>query len=296
MARRSWHPAFVQAIQHELEDYQECLTFESEHQLTTEPLRIDVLIIKKNKKIEIKKNIGQIFRQFNIVEYKSPKDSATVETYHKTQCYARLYAALHRSDINDVSVTVAAARHPRILLKFLNRQYTVTHAPPGIYYVEGDTCPTQIIVSEELPESDNLWLKSLRSGLTAEHLERLALLEAGNLPMDAYFHVVGEANLESMEDLVMRKKKGVILSEKLDAYFRERFAPDVALGEARGITIGEARGKAETVLTVLQAKFKKVPKGVESTIRRMTDPIALDSWAVQAATCQSMDEFAEALK
>ena len=56
--------------------------------------------------------------------------------------------------------------------------------------------------------------------------------------------------------------------------------------------IGEARGKAETVLTVLQARFKRVPKKVESAIRQLTDPIALDSWAVLAATCQSIDEFA----
>jgi len=57
----SWHPAFVQAIQLELEDYLDVLTFEMEHQLTTEPLKIDVLIIKKTKDVVIKKNIGQIF-------------------------------------------------------------------------------------------------------------------------------------------------------------------------------------------------------------------------------------------
>ena len=114
--------------------------------------------------------------------------------------------------------------------------------------------------------------------------------------MDAYFQVVVEANIKAMEDLHMRKKKGVILSEKLDAYFREKFAPDVALGEARGIIIGEAKGKAEAVLTVLRAKFKKVPRGVASTVRRMTDPVALDSWTAQAAMCQSLEEFAEALK
>ena len=296
MARRTWHPAFVQAIQGELEDYREILTFESEHQLTTEPLRIDVLIIKKEKNVVIQKNIARIFKQFNIVEYKSPDDSVTVEAYHKTQCYARLYAALNKVDINDVSVTIAATRRPKKLLAFLNKQYTVTPEPPGIYFVAGDTCPTQIIVSEQLPENDNLWLNGLRGGLTAEQLERLALSEKQNVPMDAYFQVVVEANIKAMEDLHMRKKKGVILSEKLDAYFREKFAPDVALSEARGIIIGEAKGKAEAVLTVLRAKFKKVPRSVESTIRQMTDPLALDSWTAQAATCQSLEEFAEALK
>jgi len=60
--------------------------------------------------------------------------------------------------------------------------------------------------------------------------------------------------------------------------------------------VAEARGKAGTLLEILRARFNKVPKETEKAIRQMTDPIALDSWAVQAATCQSMNEFAEALK
>jgi hypothetical protein len=69
-----------------------------------------------------------------------------------------------------------------------------------------------------------------------------------------------------------------------------------AEGEAIGETRGTARGKAEAVLTVLRARFKKVPKGIENVIRQMADPIALDSWAAHAATCQSLDEFAKAVK
>ena len=63
---------------------------------------------------------------------------------------------------------------------------------------------------------------------------------------------------------------------------------------------GVADGKSELgrnmVLTVLRAKFKRVPREVEKTIRAISDPIALESWAAQAATCQSMEEFAEALR
>ena len=57
MARISWHPAFVQAIKHEFVEYREVLDFVAEHQLTTEPFKIDVLIIKKKKNIEIKKTL-----------------------------------------------------------------------------------------------------------------------------------------------------------------------------------------------------------------------------------------------
>jgi hypothetical protein len=63
-----------------------------------------------------------------------------------------------------------------------------------------------------------------------------------------------------------------------------------------GIAIGAVMGKAETVLAILRARFNRVPKEVEGAIRQMNDLIALESWAVQAATCQSMDEFAKALR
>jgi len=63
---------------------------------------------------------------------------------------------------------------------------------------------------------------------------------------------------------------------------------------------GKAEGKAEKgremLLKILQAKFKRVPRDVEHTISKMTDPVALDSWAVHAATCESMNEFAESIR
>jgi hypothetical protein len=42
----AWHPAFVEAIKAEFEDYEDGLEFKAEHQLTKEPLRIDALIIR----------------------------------------------------------------------------------------------------------------------------------------------------------------------------------------------------------------------------------------------------------
>jgi hypothetical protein len=68
------------------------------------------------------------------------------------------------------------------------------------------------------------------------------------------------------------------------------------IGEARGEARGEVRGKAKAVLTVLEARFKKVPKDVEKSVFAISDSIALESWAAQAATCQSLDEFAKMLR
>jgi hypothetical protein len=304
MARTSWHPAFAQAIENELEENRDALTFETEHQLTTEPLRIDVLIIKKKKDVVIKKNIGRIFRANNVIEYKSPRDSVTIEDYHKTHCYSRLYASLNKVDITDMSVTVVATRYPRESLSFLRKRYAVKNIQSGIYLVEGDTSPTQVLVTDELPEEENVWLTSLRNDLTEEQIRRVLAVADGREGVDAYLYAIAEANAETMgEQFMRRKKEGVIFSEKLDAFFRERYAPDIAEGKAQGLAIGEARGRAEEktesrrnmLLAFLRGRFGKVPKNIEKTINQMNDPIALKSLAIHAATCQSLKEFSSEL-
>jgi hypothetical protein len=47
--RLAWHPAFVNAIRQELKEYGDALEILPEYQLTSEPLRIDCVIIKKVK-------------------------------------------------------------------------------------------------------------------------------------------------------------------------------------------------------------------------------------------------------
>jgi len=288
MARTSWHPAFAQAIENELEDCRDALTFEAEHQLTTEPLRIDVLIIKKKRNVVIKKNIAQIFQSFNVVEYKSPNDRVTLEDYHKTHCYSRLYASLNKVDINEMSVTVVVTRHPRKLLAFLRKQYTVANVQPGIYLVEGDTSPTQVIVSEELSEEDNFWLTNLRNDLTEEQLARVFTVAEGRTSIDAYVYAVVDANTKTTEELYMKRKKNVFISEKLDAYFREKWGPTLI---AQGEAIGEAKAGKEMILGFLRGRFGKVPKDIERAINQMSDPIALKSLAARTANCKTLDEF-----
>ena len=48
-----WHPAFIAALQFELENYRNCLEFHTEYQLTAEPLRIDCLVTKTGDIISI---------------------------------------------------------------------------------------------------------------------------------------------------------------------------------------------------------------------------------------------------
>ena len=69
------------------------------------------------------------------------------------------------------------------------------------------------------------------------------------------------------------------------------FDDDASDGRAKG----KVKGKIAALLSFLQAKFQRVPSEIEFAIRRMTDPVALDSLIAYATTCQTLDEFEKAL-
>lgn len=86
-----WHPAFYAAVQVELEEEKELLTFTNEYQLGTKPREVDVLIIKKEADTPLHKNIGKIFRKYNLIEYKSPTDYLSMDDFYKGLAYVCLY-------------------------------------------------------------------------------------------------------------------------------------------------------------------------------------------------------------
>ena len=87
-----WHPAFDAALQIELGEETKYLEFDSEHLLSKKPMQIDVLV-KNEKHVKIQKNIGRIFRQYNIIEYKSPEDNLDIDDFYKVYAYACIYKA-----------------------------------------------------------------------------------------------------------------------------------------------------------------------------------------------------------
>ena len=86
-----WHPAFYADLQIEFREETEKLKFEREYLLSSKPMAIDVLIIKKKNSEPIRKNIGKIFRKYNIIEYKSPSDSLSVDDFYKVYGYTNFY-------------------------------------------------------------------------------------------------------------------------------------------------------------------------------------------------------------
>ena len=176
--RIAWHPAFYGGIELDFKADEKLLTFESEFNLSKEPLRIDVLIIKKKSDEEPKNQIGKIFRKYNIVEYKSPRDNLSIDDYFKAVGYAFIYKGLGKSvdqiPFNELTVTLLRYSYPRDLIKMLRAQGArVEEAYPGIYYVSGLVeIPTQIVVTKRFEADEHVALKLLSPEVTEDDVRR----------------------------------------------------------------------------------------------------------------------------
>jgi hypothetical protein len=200
-----WHDAFFEALQLELYQYKDYLEFENEHQLSKEALRMDVLVIKKDKSVRINKNIGKIFRSYNIFEYKSEADSFSRWDYSKVFGYAFLYSAFEQVPITDITVSILLAKYPRELIKYLKkeRKLTVQDVGGGICQIIGDIFPVQILESKKLPQAENIFLRNLRSGLSAKDMHATLQSFGKQKPPDdknAYLDRLINANLEAFKE------------------------------------------------------------------------------------------------
>ena len=165
-----WHPAFDAALQIELGEETKYLEFDSEHLLSKKPMQIDVLV-KNERHVKIQKNIGRIFRQYNVVEYKSPEDDLNIDDFYKVCAYACIYKADTETvdfiPAAELTITFVCYHYPRTMLQKLqrDRQITVENMESGIYYLMGDAIPMQLIIVPRLSKTNNYWLNNLRNDL-----------------------------------------------------------------------------------------------------------------------------------
>ena len=178
-----WHPGFYGGMELELKDYKSVLSFECEHELSKEPLRLDMLIIKKNSDVEIKNQIGVLFRRYNILEFKSPDDGLTIDDYVKAVGYAYIYKSLGRTvDIipyDELTVTLCRDVYPRELMRSIKKYGGMIEKTfPGVYYVTGIVqIPTQIVVTSELDGNAHAALKIISKHVKEEDIRHFLASE-----------------------------------------------------------------------------------------------------------------------
>ena len=240
-----WHSAFNATFQIELEDEIDKLQIEAEHLLGKKPLQIDLLIIKKQPGQKIEKNIGRIFRTYNIIEYKSPDDYLSINDFYKVYGYTCFYQSDTEKvlEINpkELTITFVTNHYPRKMLRHIQRVRGISSIKrgDGIYELVGDSIPMQVIVIKELSKEQNYWLQALRDNLQSggEIRELLDRYEPKkNDPnYQAAMNILTRANWAKMEE----ERK---MCEALKELFAESFKEDIENARKSGL-----RTKAEEV-------------------------------------------------
>jgi len=202
-----WHSAHHEALQLELYKYKDALEFKKEHELSKEALRMDTLVIKKTRDIQISKNIGKIFKNHNVVEYKSENDNFSFWDYQRVLGYTFIYSSFEKVPMSDITISISLTIYPRELIKTLenNYGYTIQDFGNGIYYINGADIPIQILESKRLSEDENLFLRNLRSNLssgdmakTLQSYNKLKPLDDKNIFLDRLVKANPSAFVEAM--------------------------------------------------------------------------------------------------
>ena len=259
-----WHPAFCSALRLELLEDAENLEFTDEFQLTEKPLQIDCTVV------QVKNEIGKIFRKHNIFEYKSPMDELNIDTFYKAVAYACLYKVLpnHVDEIpaEEITITLIRDRKPVKLMQELEKSgYGCKKETAGIYYVNGAMFPVQIIVSSELDTEMHVQLKALTNHLE-ESLMRQYLLRVSafserekNLA-DVVLQVIVNSNMEKVQ-----KWKGSeqTMCEALRVLMADELNEERMEGQREGRVEGQREGLIRAYASLVQDGIITVKIGAE---------------------------------
>ena len=263
--KTQWHNAFFVAIQAQLIEYKDDLAYEQEHPLTTEPLRIDTIVIKKRPKAVIRRQIAEIFRLVNHFEYKNPGDSLSESEFYKSVSRVYLYkSSTDAIKITEMTLSFVVTVYPRELFKYLQETpgYSVEERHPGVFVVTGERIPIQVLYTVDLSEEENRWIRNLKRNLTEKDLNWLSQQQKEyglQLDLSAYLYAVLNANQELLkriwEDKRMLTAETCEIIEKIgwgDKWRQE------------GRQEGEARGKIEIVRNMLK-RNKPISEIIEDT-------------------------------
>ena len=93
-----------------------------------------------------------------------------------------------------------------------DRGFKIKEVNPGIYYIEGDTFPIQLIESKRLTAGENVFLKNLRSSLTHKDMEEVfeAYRKYDSLDkVNIYLNRVLDANLSILKEVLIMSSAAV---------------------------------------------------------------------------------------
>lgn len=235
----NWHSALVSALQIELSAYQNILSYDKEFTLNTQLRRIDCLITKVPGTPPIPFPIAACFRHYNLIDYKGPSDSMTIQNFYKAVSYAcSLPDFLGDPSIpENLTLSLVTHKYPRKLIRYLSDKFSdpLEKIMPGLYSIHIKLFPVQLIILPKLPPREYLWLHCLTNHLTPQ--------TPINALHDAYaVHKEEEAYETFMNAFILANltEKGSV-SSMCEAFY-ELFKDELIAYEQRGLKLGEERG------------------------------------------------------
>lgn len=251
-----WHPAFCAAAELEFKENKAELDFQREYNLSKKPLQIDLLIVEKLDDVNVENEIGRIFRKYNVIEYKSPKDGLTIDDFSKTVGYAYQFKSQGKTvdqiPFDQLTVSVVREGKPEELFRSLEKYgFTVEKKFEGIYYVYGLYLPAQVVVTKELDGEKHRSLRVLSKNALEEDArafieEARKLTDQGDLiNVDAILQVSVSANYDLYNEL---KRRYPEMCEAMKTLMKDEMMEAQKKGEA----VGEKKGILETLFGLVK--------------------------------------------
>jgi hypothetical protein len=204
--RNKWTLMFAQMLALKTKDYD--LEIDYEHELFRNPMRIDVVVVKKPENVVIKNSAMKFFRNYNVIEFKGPVDNLNVAKYNKVMAYFYAYLAGKKLSFDDVAITLVSIKKPLELLEYLEkeRKYKIIPAKEsGIYYIKAENLPaTQLIVSKEVTAADLAWVNALRNDLTLKEGLKITKLFGEDEDVIQSLIFANKNLLKEMEDMQVK--------------------------------------------------------------------------------------------
>ena len=252
-----WHSGFSAALRITLGDEMELLEMREEYLLGRKPLQMDVLIIKNQRNIGIKKQIGRIFRKHNIIEYKSPEDSLSINDFYKVYGYACIYQAntdaVKEIDPEELTITFVCSHYPREMMNHLFnvRGIRAEQKGEGIYWLTGDAIAMQLLITPKLSGAENYWLQKLRTDLKAgEEIRDVMRNYEKHRKIKDY---------EAVMDLITRANWNQMKEEKkMCEALKELFAEELREADKKGRTEGMELAKKIFQLSAKGTPVEKI--------------------------------------
>ena len=281
--RLSWHSGFCGAMELEFLQYKGLLDFNREFPLSKEPLRVDLLMIKKVKDAVIDIDIGRLFRTYNIIEYKSPQDGLTIDDYIKTVGYAYLNKGLGATvdavPLSELTATIVRDTEPTELFrKIKDEGGSIEEKYPGVYYITGVVAiPTQFILTRSLSKDFHTCLRVLSNKASQEDIEHfIEMARSFTEPIDkqnadAVMNISINANNEVYNKI---REENPFMCQALRELMKEEMEEEIQTAVQTAVKEAETRATDKSRVTDIKNLMKKLGLDAKAAMEALNISVA----------------------